>query len=189
MTHSARWLLIPLACATFACADGNSAKSEDTDTTNAAPTPVGLWEVRKQTINQTGCTSQGDEVIPIPFIDLRMNGAVLEFYTCTAEDTCAPTPDTERSFELVDEEWIGVSLSGSVSEQEQACRMFRQERYLTLDEDQITIEIQDLVKYEPGIVDEDDCDEEAADWKGGGGECAPYEVIKADRVATGGDGA
>lgn len=172
-----------LALALAACSGDEAGKSTE-DTEVEAPTPVGMWAVRKQTRNADSCESPGDELLPIPFVDLRMNGSTLEFYVCRTEEDCDEVPDSEWSMQLVDGFWEGYSYNGSISEQEGACRLFRQERFLDLEDDKLSLERLDYVAYIENLSDEDDCIAEAADWSGSGGTCGPYETIKADRVGA-----
>jgi hypothetical protein len=183
MSKYIQWLAA-LALVT-ACNSNSADKDGEGDTDDAAAAdPSGLWQTKRQRVNGTSCASPGEDIIPIPFFDLRRDGDRLDFYTCTAADNCAPTPDDLWSYSLVDGFWVGESRNGSVSEQEQACRMFLQSRYLELSDGKLTLERLDYVSFLAGVVDESDCTAEANDWNGGGGECAPYEILTANRVGA-----
>lgn len=152
-------------------AGGGKNDTDDTDATGATAALVGLYRVNSESKDDACSGNFVDLAVPIPFFELRANGAALEFYVCRSESDCDETPDGSRTLtQKKNGDWVHVSEGASYNGSDPAahyCEVFRRLTTFTdKGNDKYTLDaskFQDTLQSQSYNSDQD-CADALADW-------------------------
>ncbi len=158
---------------------GGSGGDKDAD---AGGELAGLYEVKKNTQNLSGCTG-GEDLTPPPFIDVKISGGVLDVYICRSTTDCDTLPDPKWTMSEDNVGWIGQTNNGYISQQmgQPQCTVTLEESLLEeVDSETIRLEYR-LYQAAGTATTEDACVEQSSSLTASSELCVQLETIRATK--------
>lgn len=169
-------ILLPL----IACKGGDK---DDTDPANDPTSIPGHYEITRHTESVGSCEEGNDVDFPIPMVRLdETTDGDIEVYFCRDTSDCNDFPEVIWGLSQVEGDWYGSEWAANISEQEQLCALFFDERLLETPRDGV-VRIE-RAQYNGWFdtLDEQECQDEGSSWEGRGGACIGLEVLRGEKV-------
>jgi hypothetical protein len=148
----------------MACKGGDDADTTDTDSSSDAGLS-GVYTTLGQWRNQGGCEGRGEEVSPVPYVELEQTATDLFVALCPEPDLC-PSHDPTWSLQRIGADWEGTMQSGYVSEQDNLCVKIFNKVNFKQDGVVITLVKKEFRQFDPSITNEGRCETAYLEWDG-----------------------